>query len=466
MSIKTKSISKVLAWDMLANFFLKGMSFITVPIFTRLMQPSDYGQIATFSSWTAILSIFIGLGTEGAIPLAKIEFDEKEFNRFNSSVLFLSFLSFVFFFTISIIVKSFLSNFLGFSAFFIPLMVIVSFASYCISYNSSRLVQLKKTNINSLISVCTAVLSTLVAIIVLKNTSDIDKYIPKICIDSFFTFVVGLTCFIYIWIKGRVCINTKYWKFCLTITIPLIFHSLAGIIFNQSDRIMLKAITSETDVGLYSLAYNMGLIISIIWISCNRVWSPYYFEYKKNEDNQSIKEKSNNYMIFFTIMTLGFICLAPEVFNLLAPENYMGSITIIPIIAMAYYFNFIYSFPANYEFYYKKTKVIAVGTVMTAIVNIILNLLLIPSFASFGAALATLFSYMVLFLFHEINVRFVIKAKNYDYSFFFYLKGIIPVLIMLLIYYITLNFWYIRWGIAFVLGAFLIVRVIKNKTIF
>lgn len=465
IKMKTKTITNVLAWDLLATLFLRGLPFITTPIFTRLMQPSDYGQIATFGSWVSVLSVIIGLGAEGAIPLAKIDFDDKEFNKFNSSVLFLSFIVFSLCFIFAIPFYGVLSNLLGFPKTFIPLIILTSFFTFSISYSSTILVQLKKTNINSLINVFQSVVSVIVAIIILRKTQS-EKYIAKIFIDSSFTILIGIVWVMYILLQGKTLINKKYWKFCLTISLPLIFHSFASIIFNQSDRVMLKAMATEAETGIYSIAYNGSMIISVIWMSCNRVWCPYYYEYKKNNNIELIKEKSNNYMYFFTIITLGFICLAPEVFKILAPVSYIGGLKVIPLIAGAYYFNFIYSFPSNYEFYNKRTKVIAIGTCFTAIVNILLNYLLIPRFLSLGAAFATLISYICLFLFHEFNVRFIIKAKDFDYSFLFYLKGIIPVFIAIIAYYFLLDFWYVRWIIGTILGVYLLIRMVKQRAIF
>lgn len=465
MSIKTKTITNVLAWDLVAMLFLRGLPFVTSPIFTRLMQPSDYGQIETFGSWVAVLSTIIGLGTDGAIALAKIEFDDKEFNRYNSSVLFLNFIVFSICFLLAIPFYRVLSELLGFPKPFIPLIIATAFFSYCTGYSSNRLVQLKKTNINSLINVFQSVISVIVAIIILRKIQT-EKYIAKICIDSSFTVIIGIFWIIYLFLKGKTLINKKYWSFCLAISLPLIFHSFASIIFNQSDRVMLKAMVSEAETGIYSIAYNGSMIISVIWMSCNRVWIPYYYEYKKDNNVKLIKEKSNNYMLFFTTIALGFICVAPEVFKLLAPASYMGGLKVIPLIAGAYFFNFMYSFPANYEFYNKKTKVIAIGTCFTTVVNIILNYLLIPRFLSLGAAFATLLSYICLFLFHEFNVRFIIKAKDFDYSFLFYLKGIIPIFIAIIAYYFLLDFWYVRWIIGTILGVFLLIRIIKQRAIF
>jgi O-antigen/teichoic acid export membrane protein len=161
---------------------------------------------------------------------------------------------------------------------------------------------------------------------------------------------------------------------------------------------------------------------------------------------------------------MGFILLAPEVYRVMAPQEYWSGISLIPLIALAYYFNFLYSFPANHEFYNQKTKLISIGTICAAIINIVLNFLFIPLYAGTGAAIATLISFVFLFIFHEIIARFIIR--NYDYKFTMYFKGLIPVVMTSVLFYVVQDFWYIRWGTGAVLGIYLLQRIIKNREIF
>jgi O-antigen/teichoic acid export membrane protein len=128
------------------------------------------------------------------------------------------------------------------------------------------------------------------------------------------------------------------------------------------------------------------------------------------------------------------------------------------------FFIFLYSFPAIYEFYNAKTKLISIGAICAAIINIVCDLIFIPLYAGTGAAIATLISFAFLFIFHEIIARFVIQ--NYDYKFTIYLKGLVPVVAVSAIFYVMQDFWYIRWGLGAVLGIYLLRRIIKNRAMF
>jgi O-antigen/teichoic acid export membrane protein len=147
----------------------------------------------------------------------------------------------------------------------------------------------------------------------------------------------------------------------------------------------------------------------------------------------------------------------------MVPQDYWPGLPLIPIIALAYYFNFLYSFPVSYELFYEKTKKISLGTIIAAIINIIGNFILIPYYGEMGAAVATLISFIFLFIIHEIIVLLIIK--DYDYRIYIFFKPLVLVVIVCGLFYLTINLWYIRWGIGLILGIYLLQRIIKTRSI-
>ena len=69
-----------------AQLFTQGLSIITIPIFTRLLLPEDYGVLAILSSFIAIFSIFYGLSVQGSIVRYYYE-GSNDFNKFLGSIL-------------------------------------------------------------------------------------------------------------------------------------------------------------------------------------------------------------------------------------------------------------------------------------------------------------------------------------------------------------------------------------------
>ena len=138
---------------------------------------------------------------------------------------------------------------------------------------------------------------------------------------------------------------------------------------------------------------------------------------------------------------------------------------LIPIMAATQYMVFLYSFPVNFEFFHRKTALIAIGTCCAGGLNILFNFLLIPRYGMMGAAVATLAAYFLLFVFHQIIARYVIK-QPYHYPWRFFLPGIIAVAVTCVVFYLIFDHRLWRWGLGAILGLLLIRRVYANGSLF
>ena len=89
-----------------------------------------------------------------------------------------------------------------------------------------------------------------------------------------------------------------------------------------------------------------------------------------------------------------------EIIAILGGENYAGGIKIVPIVSFSTLFNVLYIYVANVEFLYGKTYRIALITITAALLNIVLNALLIPIFGFTAAAYTTLVAYCIYAILH------------------------------------------------------------------
>jgi O-antigen/teichoic acid export membrane protein len=458
-----KTISFVVLWQTIGNFSFQGVAFFTVPIFTRLLAVSDYGMVAVYNTWVSLSCLLVGLQTHGSIANARIKYEDDKMNGYLSSIMTISVISFFVFLMISLIFNKVLSNLLALQPDLIVLIIIQSFTSFCIAFYTSKLLQYKQVEKSTIISLVTTVLSTIFAIIFLLFTKK-DRYIAKIYGNAIPVITIGFIIGVSVLKNGKTLFRKEYWKYCLALTFPLIIHGAGLLILAQSDRIMLQRLKGLEVAGIYSFVYTIAMVVQLIWVSFNNSWIPFYYEYKKNNQNELILYHSKNYIITYTIILMGFILLAPEVYKLMSPVEYWPGIYLVPMIALVYYINFFYSFPVNFEFFNEKTKLISIGTTIAALINILCNLVLIPVYAGVGAAIATLIAYVFLFFFHEIVARYIIKG--YEFKWYLYIMGFISVLISIVLFYFLLEKWIIRWSLGIILGITLLIRIKKNKEIF
>jgi len=277
--------------------------------------------------------------------------------------------------------------------------------------------------------------------------------------------VVGLIIYASIIKSGKTFYNKEYWKFTLPIALPTVFHSLANIVLHQSDKIMLQNLISNSAVGIYALACTFSGVLNTIWSALNNSWVPFYYEYTRVNQIDEMKKHARNYTELFTILSMGFVLLAREVFHLYAAESFWGGTDYIPLFALGYYFVFLYSFPVNYEFYYKKTKTVAVGTTCAAVCNIVLNYLFIKLWGVVGAVIATATAYSLQFTFHFIRAK-QINPGEFPFKLREFIPGLVAMAGTCLFYWFTRELWLVRWGVGCVLGVYLLLKIIKRKEIF
>lgn len=463
-----KSANQLAFFNILGPLILNGVNFFTVPIFTRLLGTENYGIISLYSTWVQILTILMGMQTCSTISTARVHIDEKEHNAYYSSILSLSCLFSAIFTLLIVVFINPISAFLQFDKIIVLLMVVQSFGAYVVSFASMKFIHHKQAHLNFLVSVAVTLLSVAISLVLIMNTERFeDRYWGRIVGYVVPNIGIGVILAILIFAKGKTGYSKKYWSFCLPLCLPLVLHSLSQIILAQSDKVMLQKLLDDNGaVGIYSFVFNFVHILNVIYSALNNTWVPLYYDHMKSNENEDIQRRSKNYIALYAVLTMGFMLLSPEVVKLFASEDFWSGTTLIPVMAISFYMVFLYSFPVNYEFFYKQTRIIAFGTCMAALVNIVANYFMIPVWGIFGASFATMISYIMLFVFHHIMAKFVVKDAVYHYKMRIFLPGLIAVVATAGLFYLLLDYWYVRWLIGAAMGVYMLIRIYKQKSIF
>ncbi len=463
---KSKNENSLAIFNLLGPVFLNGINFFTIPVFTRLLGAENFGIVSVYIAWVQIITVIIGLQTTGTISIAKVHLPEDEQQKYRSSVLSLSFFSMIVFSLIVLVFAGPVSDLLDLKNTIILIMVLQSFGTYVIMFASAGFTYDKEAYKTFLLSV-TAALATIVLSLVLMLRSDsfdgrADARILGMAIPN---IIIGFIMFAIIMVRGKKTFSKKYWKFCLPLSMPLIFHGLSQIILSQADKIMLQKFTTGEIVGIYSFVITFTHLLNVIWLAFNNTWVPFYFDDMKKGNVENIKKRTKNYVFLFTVIVCGFMLMAPEVAKLFTTSAFWGGINLIPIFSVCMYMVFLYSFPVNFQFFHNRSLNIAIGTCLSAVLNIVLNFILIPRFGMYGAAIATLIAYISLFAFHQFIARYVV-GRAYHFSYKDYRLSMLFVAGNVALSYGLADFWYIRWIMAGVMGTVLAVKILKNKKIF
>lgn len=463
--IHSKNPNTLAFFNILGPIVLNGVNFFTIPIFTRMLGPANFGIVSLYSTWVQFFTVIVGLQTSGTISSSMVYYDEEEQKKYRASVLTLSLTSFL---VVSAVVALFagpIGAFTGLSSTLV-LILLQSFGAFCINFATICYTYEKQAFRNFAISVLTTIATIALSLFLIFFVFPPEtNYYGRIIGMAVPNILVGFLLFAYFWSKGRTGYNRGYWKFALPLAIPLVFHGLSQIVLSQTSKVMLQQYLDETAVGIYALIFTVTNILSVLYNALNNTWVPFFFDHMKAKEYDKIHKRTANYIFLFMILIMGFILVSPEVVKIFANEEFWGGIPLLPLLAFSVFMTFLYSFPVNFQFFHRRTVNIATGTVMAAIVNIVLNLWLIPAYGILGAGIATAIAYTALFAFHEFIAKRIIR-EDYPYGPSTYWWSIAGVLVACVLFYLLIDFWIVRWILGTLLGATLVVRTVRNRSIF
>ena len=400
-------------------FIIKGIAFLVTPIFTRIMEIEDYGIITTYNSWVSIIEIFalLGLTSAGVFNVGLKENKETR-DKYISTCLGLCNVCTIIVFLFIFVLKCILGEEFWISNDLIIVMFIHFLFNPAQIFWITRQRYEYKYKLATLVTVATVILSQILSLIGVLKFKD-NPVIAKILGNELGILILTLPIFIVLIKKGKTYIDFNSWKNILILALPLIPHYLAQHVMSGADKIMISDMVNSGDAAIYGVVSNIGMVGTILWSAINGSLIPFTFENIESKNYGKIKKTSNSLMIFYAIMCVGIILIAPEVLKILAPSEYYVGIYCVPPIVMVVFLQALYNLYANVEFYYKKTKRIAIATIIATIVNLGLNYLIIPKYSFVGAAYTTLISYIVLIIIHYLGYKSCMNEEVYDNKFIF-----------------------------------------------
>lgn len=411
---KYKNMSDALKaglWFTICFVIQRGIQFIGMPIYTRLMPQTDYGVYSTFTSWAHILVIASSLNIySGIFNKAMIKYeDEKE--QYISSIQSLTTLTSAILAGIVIILKEPLSLLLNMDERCMMLMALYIMTFPPIQYWSQRQRFAFKyksiiaiTLINSLLNLGLGILFVLLA----SN----DKGIALVDAVVIVQAAVSVALYIYLFWKGRCIYNKEYWIWSLGLAIPLLPHYFSEILLGHADRIMINSMCGSDKAAIYNIAYQISMVMTIVRTGINGAYLPWEFKEIKAQKYDTVKSTTNMYAILMFSMTIFCMLIGPELLKIVAPASYYEAIYDIPAIMAGCFFIFEYVLFMNVEMYYEQKQYVAIASFVAAIANVILNYVCIKQWGYLAAGYTTAVSYAIMIEMHYTFFKRI--AKKYE----------------------------------------------------
>lgn len=419
-----------------ADFLQQGLAFLTIPIFTFLLSPEDYGYLAVYNSLVSLLTLIIGLNLRSSV--VRFYHDENIVRKvFIGNITFAVILISVSLFLLLFVFKNYLSSLLTIPTALFYFAIIVSLFNVFFSTFQGFQQTSKNSKGYSRLVILYSVLLITGSIIWIYFLKD-NKYFGRIYTQSVIIAFLGLFGLYRLFNYSKFVLNIGYLKKALSYSVPLLPHSLSGLALAYFDRIIIQQLCNSKDVGLYSLGFNIGMIMQIIVMALNKSWLPIFYDKMNRNDIQSIPNIVKNYSRIVFFVAIALIFFSKEIMIIMTDKSYYEALKIVPIVVLSFMFVFLYTIYANFAFYFKKTILISIFTFIAAFINIVLNYLFIPKFGYISAAFTTLVSFIILFGLHYFNSTYILKIKtNLPLTLFFFETFL--VILCLLINYVVFD---------------------------
>ena len=456
--MKTNNLLTTGILYVIGSFFSQGIRFLTLPYFSHIMTPEDYGYIASYEVWVSVMLIFVGLQTAATIANAYIDFGKDKIEQYTSTVTSIGILSFmVLLILLCVFYKCFESIF-ELNSYILICGLVQCFFNYAILMVNAKYRIQGRPGCFLTFSIGMSVISIVIAMILVYNLNA-NRYLGYIF--GFFAgnCIIGSIAIIFIYVKGKRIINKRNAKYALKLSIPLILHNISSVISGRVNQIILLKLVNKEVAGLFNYGNNFAYIVNALYTAFNQAYLPWYYKKLSIGKVEEVKAVSAAYIGFFAYGISGLLLILPELIYIMSDSSYYSIVYIIPITIAAMYVNFLYTFPVNYEYYKKQTKYIALGTMATAGISLLLNLIFINIINIYGAVIVNLITSIILFSFHYYVAKRIIR--NYELDLKVFVQNSIPIIITCMVYYATLNYRIIRL-ICFMMIAIIFVKNYKK----
>lgn len=383
---------------------------ITFPYITRVLLPSNVGKVNFAVSFVNYFSLIatLGISTYAIRECAAVRERKEKLSNIASQIFSINVITTFISYFLLILTLLLCRNLDNYRTLIIIESTNILFTTLGADWLNAAMEDFKFITIRTL---AVQALSFIAMLLFVKNENDYYKYAVISVVAKSGANIINI---LY---RNRYC-NTAFvlnidWKSHMVPILLLFTMSLSQTIFNNADVTMLGIMWNDYEVGIYSTAYRASNIISSVVQSVFFVVMPRLSFYFSIGDYSNINDLLGKLLMLNLGLGLpcftGVIMLAPDIVQIIGGSEFVVASPVLRILMISFLFSLIGGsflgnailLPAKQEKYYMVVCCIA------AICNVFLNYILIPPFASVGAAVATAFNgfLIMILLFFKVDKR-------------------------------------------------------------
>ena len=367
--------AKAALWFTICSILQKGVSFIVVPIFTRLLTDEQYGIYSLYLSWLQIFTIITSLYLYYGVFNNAMNKYEEDRDTYISSMQGLTLTVTSIVAIVCLMFKDYVLELTGLSSFLIILMFVELAVTPALSFWSGKQRFEYKYKRLVLVTILKTIANPVIGLIAVLISED--KATARIASVVLVEVMFCGTVMVLQFIRGKRIYHKKYWSYALKLALPLLPHYLSGMILNQGDRLMISKMVGLSEVAYYSVAYSIGMIVQIVTNAVSNSFTPWVYQKMKKEEYEAIPSTTNAILLFVFLISFLMMLCSPELVLIFGSKSYSSAIYVIPPVAASVYFIYLYNLLATPQFYFERTSFLMISSLIAAGINILLNYIFI-----------------------------------------------------------------------------------------
>lgn len=382
------------------------LGFVLLPFYSRHLSTTEFGIIAAMGVLSSILTVFSNLALDRAAFRFYFDSNDQEERKKVLSTFFLGSVAIaIIFFAVLVSSKPLLTKAypeIDFYPYYFLTIVTISL-SVCESFVMGYFRIAEKPRQYLLMIFLTLCLQggLIFYFVLFKNEGALGQIRALL-----FTAVALLPVYLTIaYLNFSLSFNWEVFKQGASFSWPFIPTLLIAWVLNWSDSVFIANYRSMSEVGLYSMAYKISMVFFMLTGAFSLAYQPVFFR-KANQVDQ-VEAKRNIYAIIhmasraFILIAFLLALFSEDIVRLLLDKKYQGIYLLIRVILLSHILSAIMGISSNLYYLQSKRSKLQLAVVSTAaVVNLVLNYLLVPSYGMYGAAWATVTAMAILTVMH------------------------------------------------------------------
>lgn len=395
----------------ISQFGTKILSFFLVPLYTNILSTTEYGMYDLFTTTVGLLVPIVTWNVGESILIFVLD-KEKDKEKWEIFAIGIKYAIIGFFITLGLVI---LNRVLGvFTAineywYYMPILLLLTVVNTDFSYFARGIDKVKETAIGGILTSVTMIGLNIIFLVFLGLGLHgyFLAYIIGILVQIVYLF---MSCQCWKYIKKSE--DKALEKEMIAFSTPLIINNIGWWINNASDRYVVTLLCGVAENGIYSVGYKIPSLLNMFQTIFAQAWTMSAVkDFDPQDKNGFFTRMYNSYNCGMTIVCACIIATSRLFAHFLYAKDFFVAWRYVPFLTIAIVFGSLAGYLGGVFAAVKDSKIFSKSTVVGAIVNMALNIILVYYFGPIGAAVATAVSYFVVWLIRLKHAKKYIKIR-------------------------------------------------------